>query len=377
MRKKILLSLLGIVLFLLIINSRNFFFRNDEAKGQYRYAYYLMEIGMYREAIDEFKIYIEKNPYSSSRDDAQMFIAKIYMDKLFDYRNALKEYLALNYLYPKNKWRNLAKEKINECLLYLDLPAEKKDIIPDGKIVAKIGNEKITQNQIEKAWNKLTEEEKKKLGSKEKFIEYYIENEALYLSALSSEKDFNSIIIRNLLDLRKELIIQEYLKENITFNTNVDTIELKSYYEINKNSFIEKGKTIVSYVILKDKEKAEILINKALKLKNFKSFVEQSLSDPSLECKINTLVTLQSDSTDTMLFNIAQKIKENRFYDKLILSGNDYIILYVDKKSTDRQKKFFEVKEEIRERIISERYEGAIADLKKKAKERYKIKMNP
>lgn len=192
--------------------------KNDVSAEKVRgYANELYNKGLYVQAIEEYKNYLEKENVSGGiRASINYTIGNIYFERLMDYQDALAYYLKVKHFYPESNLINEVNQKIIGCLERMDRPSEAMQELREttsidknqvqknkpGEIVAEIGDRKITLGDIEFEMNRELERtpielRPKNIGKEEKlaFLRQYLTIEILYDKALRMGLDRDKEVI--------------------------------------------------------------------------------------------------------------------------------------------------------------------------------------
>lgn len=289
--EKIGVLIMFIILMILILWSKGTKISNLSLtmKEQQQYANLLQNKELYSQAIEEYK---RLTTYTLPKDrklNIDYIIANIYMEKLNDYENALAYYFKINQLYPNNKLKENINQKIVECLeksnRSLDAQQELEKMtstkkVKEEKVVALVGNKKITLQEFNKQIDKLPDYAKSKFKSKEarlEFLKNYIATEMMYETAMRKGYDKNKEIIENVAEMKKALIVQKLLEEEMK-NIKIEEDDIKLYYNANKDKYknksFEEVKQQVEFELRQEKEKKvyEKLMKQMLEVQEVKIF---------------------------------------------------------------------------------------------------------
>ena len=135
-------------------------------------------------------------------------------------------------------------------------------------IIAKVNNIPITVDDYKREKSKLPENLQKLLKKPEKrlqFIQNLIDKELIYEESKKAKIEDDPEFKRKLHILKKELMINEFLKRKISENVVVTEREIKEYYEKNKahlNAPLSKVREKITETLKKQKE--QILFNRYL-----------------------------------------------------------------------------------------------------------------
>jgi len=286
--------------FLTFKSFKHFFIKKDfSAKDsgdmgiQKRLAEEYMNKGLYEKAIDSYEKYISL-PFLAleKKSNLSYIIGNIYMDNLSDYNNALASFVRAKVYYPENSSISEINKKIVACLEKLgksvdaeremskaaSLTGQEKEEASELKendiVIARIGDRNITIGEINKEIERFPmpmRDTFKEKGKKMEFLGQYVAGELLYDSAKRRGLDNDKKVIEAFDFSKKQLMIEKLVEEEVDLKLGVPSEEdFKSYYEANKDKYMEEkkdesGKTInlqQDFEQVKDRVKVDCMIMK-------------------------------------------------------------------------------------------------------------------
>ncbi|OGS45098.1 MAG: hypothetical protein A2539_05875 [Elusimicrobia bacterium RIFOXYD2_FULL_34_15] len=250
----VLLILLAGLLFVVIKNTGSYL--PWSSSTQMKIANDLVNKGLYKQAVSEYRRLLEYPGYSTKEKANILYIiGNVYMEKLNDYENAIASYLMVKTLLPKDDLLIEVNPKIVECFEKIGRPFEaqqemdkataldKSEKKPGETITAKIGNKKISLDELYTQIRNLPPYLQDTYKSKEKQLEFlkdYIITELLFDSAKRRNYDKDPEIIKKIDQMKKGLIVQKLIEDEIKNKVSVSDDEIKLYYEAHKKEFIDK-----------------------------------------------------------------------------------------------------------------------------------------
>jgi len=221
--------------------------------------------GLYEKAIESYEKYLRSPRLAQQKkSNISYIIGNIYMDNLTDYENAMASFVRAKVFSPEGPNISEINKKIVACLERLgrSVDAEREmakltSIEEDSSVqipaseeqkieVAKVGERNITMAELNSEIEKLPEyikenykEEKEKL----EFLKQYIAGELLYDSAKRSGFDNDKDVIKALYSVKKQLMVEKLLKEEVAAKLTEPTdVDLKLYYEAHRDRYVEQEK---------------------------------------------------------------------------------------------------------------------------------------
>jgi parvulin-like peptidyl-prolyl isomerase len=128
-----------------------------------------------------------------------------------------------------------------------------------GGYAAKIGNTKITLKEVKEKWASLSEPQRNEYkgpDAKAKFVDALIEQEILYLDALSKNLDNIEPVREKIEEIEKAILSREYFNREIMDKVEVSDEAINDYYEENKEAIYRtRGMCEARYLFSEDSMK--------------------------------------------------------------------------------------------------------------------------
>jgi tetratricopeptide (TPR) repeat protein len=253
----IFLLLIGILM-LLILGKEN---QSSSSTSPQRvqeerdYATMLQGQGLYKQAIEAYRTYLaSSNLDADKRAHIHYQMATLYREKLHDFAGAMAEYLRVKQLAPQSTLIPEINRRLVECLERMDRPLDAQRTLTDStalkprneqkgeavNVVAKIGDRLITLQDLHDEIQKLPAGMQAKYESPQsqlQFLQQYVARELLYDTALRRGFDQDPQVRENLDRLRKELMVQKLVSEEIQSRLQVTEPECRLYYEAHKAQY--------------------------------------------------------------------------------------------------------------------------------------------
>ncbi len=256
----LILTLLGILLVLSIL----IYLRWGElskakldVSQQQDFAAELVDNKLYSQAVVEYDKLLDYGELEVKKQaNINYIVGNIYLNYLRDYENAAARYVKARFLDPESE----LKDKINKNLVICfermgrSLEAQKQlerstefgqaSTKKEGEVViARIGEREITmtdlENEIEKLPPSVQAQFKGKKGKLE-FLQQYLGAELLYDTALRRGFDKDKEVLEGAFQMKKQLMINKLLTEQIPQDVQIGEGEIKLYYDAHKGDFEDK-----------------------------------------------------------------------------------------------------------------------------------------
>ena len=256
----LILTLVGLLLVLTILIYLRLGSLSEtklEVSHQQEFAGELVDNKLYSQAIAEYdKLLNLGNLDRSKQANINYIVGDIYLNYLGDYENAAARFVKAKILNPESE----LKDKINKNLVICfermgrSLEAQKQlerstelgqteTKKTGGVVVACIGDREITmtelENEIEKLPPSLQTQFKDKKG-KLRFLQQYVGAELLYDTATRRGLDKDKDVIEGSFQMKKQLMINKLLTEEIPQDIQASESEIKLYYDAHKEDFKDK-----------------------------------------------------------------------------------------------------------------------------------------
>ena len=253
-----ILLLLMCILILLIRQGedKSYTPSNQHLANQERdYANILQGQGLYKKAIEAYRRYLTMSRLEADKQaNIHYLIANMYREKLHNYEEAMAEYLRVKQLSPKSTLIPEINRKIVECLERMDrsldaqrtltkaaaLKKKDREKTKAVNVVAKIGDRLITLQDLNDEVQKLPPSlQKTYTSSQEKlqFLKQYVAKEILFDTAMRRGYDQDPVIREDLDRLRKELMVQRLISEEIKAKVHISEAERRLYFETHKDKY--------------------------------------------------------------------------------------------------------------------------------------------
>ena len=273
------------------------------SRDQIEYANKLAAKGLNAEAASALENFI-----NNSMDDRKKLakvcyrLGGIYM-KMYEYRNALRSFYRAEMLDSKGDFINGMNQKIVEALENTGMSAQAKYELdartslnkrPEQKtekIIARVGNEEITEQEINRAVDSLPEWLRKHVQTEEgrkNFISDYVAKEVLYRKAKRLGFDRTPEAKEAIEELKKQLAVQQLIQKEIKEKVIITPDDLKLYYKANKDKYVEetgegdeKEKRQMTFDEVKSRVEQEYMLKKQSEVTN--ALLKKALEDQEVE----------------------------------------------------------------------------------------------
>jgi peptidyl-prolyl cis-trans isomerase C len=240
-----------------------------------------------------------------------------------------------------------------------------------GKVVAEIGNEKITLDEVDEMMKTVPEQyQAVAQAHKDMLLDSMINQKLLYAEASKLNLDKDPDVKKQLDDARKEILIRVYLKKEIEDAVKVTDEDAKKYYDANKDKFKEPEKIKVSHILVDNEAEAKDILAKLKAGADFAAMAKEKSKDPSKE-KGGDLGFLSKGQTVPEFDQAAFALQPGQLSD-VVKTQFGYHIIKVAEKQPEKLMAYDDVKDRLKQMLLSdkqkEHFEALLKDLKDKNK---------
>jgi peptidyl-prolyl cis-trans isomerase C len=247
-----------------------------------------------------------------------------------------------------------------------------------GPYLAKVGNTKITQTDLEREIKNLPEFAQKLFegsGGKEKFLDELIKKELLYQEALKKGIDKDAEYQRKVAEFKKLTLIGQLLEKEIETKAKVTDQDVKDYYEKHKEELASVSQIRASHILVKTEEDAKKILERLKKGEDFAKIAKKSSIDPGSAKNGGDLGFFSSGQMVPEFEAAAARLKTGEISDPVKTKFGYHIIKVTDKKM-GKPVEFEKVRNVIFQRLSAERQKEFFDSYIEGLKKSYKVELN-
>lgn len=243
--------------------------------------------------------------------------------------------------------------------------------VKGGKVVAEFGKEKVTLEELDDMIKNLPQQYQQVASSrKEMFLESVINQKLLYAEALNQNIDKGAGVKKEIDEATKQITIGGFLKQEVEQKVQVSDEDAKNYYEANKEQLKEPEKFRARHILVDTEAEANDILARLKAGEDFTALAKEKSKDPSKE-----------QGGDLGFFSRGQLVPE---FEQTALgleigqtsgavkSQFGYHIIKLEEKQPAKERSFEEVKDSIKQMLLSskqkERFEALLKELRAKNK---------
>jgi peptidyl-prolyl cis-trans isomerase C len=240
-----------------------------------------------------------------------------------------------------------------------------------GKVVAEIGKEQITLDEVNDMIKTVPEQYQATAQvHKDMLLDSMINQKLLYTEAskLNLDKDLN--VQKQLNGARKDILIKAYLKKEIEDTVKVTDEEAKKYYDANKDKFKEPEKINISHILVDSEAEAKDILAKLKGGADFAALAKEKSKDASKE-KGGELGFIAKGQTVPEFEQAAFALQPGQL-SGVVKTQFGYHIIKVTGKQPEKLMAYDDIKDQLKQMMLAdkqkERFEALLRDLKDKNK---------
>lgn len=259
----ILIATLALVVVLLVISVMIYFQLRSISESkmdsslQQDLAAELLDSKLYVQAVAEYERLLDLGGLGKKKQaNVNYIIGNIYLNYLNDYENAATRFIQAKLLDPQSELKDKINKNLVICFERMGRSFEAQEQLErstdlsqgktkkkGGVVVARIGDREITMTELEEQIERLPASVQIRFKDKEsklKFLQSYIGSELSYHMALRRGLDNDKDVKEGVFQLRKQMMINKLLSEEIPQEFEISESEIKLYYDAHKEEFKDK-----------------------------------------------------------------------------------------------------------------------------------------
>lgn len=211
-----------------------------------------------------------------------------------------------------------------------DKASEKTTGKTTGTELADVDGETITLEEYSETFTKIPLKQRRKLVGKEgkqKVLNDMIAEKLLYKEALNRGYENNQSVIEQMEEIKRGLILQEYVKVLFNVDMSISDEAVSDYYREHKDEFDRQEMVKVSHILTYDVNKAKGLLSQIKLGKDFAELAKQSSEDQGSAWKGGDLGFLPKGKMSAEFDEAAFALKKEGDISDLVKSQYGYHII--------------------------------------------------
>ncbi|HAM37902.1 MAG TPA: hypothetical protein DCP53_00655 [Elusimicrobia bacterium] len=246
------------------------------------------------------------------------------------------------------------------------------------KIIARVGNEKITVEEFEKMIENAPytiEDYLKTDAGKKHYLDELLKEKIIIVEAKRQGMKNRPQVKKRFIELEKRLrenqkklqddiLLSELLKEKITIGDS----DVKEYYENNKEEFDKPVEIKASHILVRFEDEAQRILNRLKKGENFSKLAKELSVDKTTAQKGGSLEYFGRRQFVKEFEDVAFGLKKIGDISGIVKTPLGYHIIKLDGRKQLKAKKFEEVEMEIKQVIEKQKFDDWMTKISKKYK---------
>ncbi len=269
-----------------------------DVSQQQDFASELVDNKLYAQAIAEYDKLLDHGELDTKKQaNINYIVGNIYLDYLNDYENAAASFVKARFLNPESELKGKINKNLVICFERMGRSLEAQKQLErstelgrtetrkeGGVVVARIGDREISMTDLENEIEKLPPSVQAQFKDKEgmlEFLQQYVGAELLYDTALRRGFDQDKDVVEGAFQMKKQLMINKLLTEEIPQNIQISEGETKLYYDAHKEDFKDKElnevKSQIELELKRDKQQEAYnrLVQKMMEAEKVKIYDDQ------------------------------------------------------------------------------------------------------
>jgi peptidyl-prolyl cis-trans isomerase C len=360
----------------------------------------LKSVGLNREAIRAYEDYFYTAGLDKrTRANSAYTVGKLYMEE-GNYEKALSWLYRVDIIDPDTTLKSELNAKIVHCLEELgkyhaaeyaldarstlvENPAEEQK---GEKIVAEIGDRKITLAEVDKSLHELPPWIQEQFKTKEQRVEFlkkYVADELFYRKAQKLEYDKDPDLRKKTALFIKQQMINRVLEEELKDQKTVQEDDLINYFKANTDTYKERAQAHISLIKVKTEEHAQTIIKYLEEGKDFATLAQEFSQDKTTAKGGGKWDGWITEGNDDLGIGNVTEISKAIFstpqgtISPVIPVGDYFYIFKIEEKKPERMRDYEEVKEWVKNDYLSNKLKLAYQRLLEQMVTSSEVKLYP
>ncbi|MBI4698634.1 MAG: peptidylprolyl isomerase [Nitrospirae bacterium] len=250
---------------------------------------------------------------------------------------------------------------------------------PKGSVVAKVGSETITKEQLTNELNKLPEWARSRFSTdegKKQFLDEIIKKELIYQDAKKKGMDRDDKFKKDLEEFKIMTMIKMTLDKEIEEKAKVDPKEAKDFYDKHQDQFILGLQVSARHILVETESEAQSIIKRLRQGENFAKLAEKFSKDKGTAKNGGDLGFFERGRMVPEFEKVAFSMKPGEISNPVASRFGFHVIEVTDRKE-GRSGSFDEVKEGIAKQLMMEKQRTLFDTYIEGLKKTYKIETAP
>ena len=339
------------------------------AKKQLDFAQTLENKGLKKEALTALDDYLKIAKISAIEAAKLLYkMGNMYME-LPDYEKAVYYFYKAEASDPNAGFKSQLDGKLVECLQNLGMTTQAQNELSqraslgsepkkpaNGLVLAKVGDEEITDTEINEAINAIPEWARENFMHGEGRVEFakqYATTQALYKKAMRMGLEQDEDVRRNVREVTKKLLVQKFLENQLKDKVSVDPSDIETFYEANKDKYKQPATVNISVINISDEKKAQDIARKLSAGADFAKMANEVSEDEKTKDKGGLIEQDIEKDAEIPGVGLSKEAGEAIFSKKEdgitepVKIKDAYCIFKINKMNPEKQLSFEEVRDQV------------------------------
>ena len=244
-----------------------------------------------------------------------------------------------------------------------------------GDVLVRYDGGSLTKSDFQDALMSLPERVREvALLQKQDFLESLVSEKLLLQEAESRGIQHLADVQDVLRQARDRILVAKLIEEEVEVKSEVESNEIKSYYENNKQEFVSPFRLRASHILLRSRKEADEILKKIKKGESFEELAKKHSLDPTA-VKGGDIGYFRKGQLIPEIEEAAFALKKDEISD-IIQSTFGFHVIKVTGEAKPQVKEFKLVEKEIEEKLTIEKKSGHFEDLVERLKKKADISFN-
>jgi len=244
-----------------------------------------------------------------------------------------------------------------------------------GDVLVRYDGGSLTKSDFQDALMSLPERVREvALLQKQDFLESLVSEKLLLQEAESRGIQHLADVQQVLRQARDRILVAKLIEEEVEVKSEVESNEIKSYYENNKQEFVSPFRLRASHILLRSREEADEILKRIKKGESFEELAKKHSLDPTA-VKGGDIGYFRKGQLIPEIEEAAFALKKDEISD-IIQSTFGFHVIKVTGEAKPQVKEFKLVEKEIEEKLTIEKKSGHFEELVERLKEKADLSFN-
>ncbi|MDD4527785.1 MAG: peptidylprolyl isomerase [Candidatus Margulisbacteria bacterium] len=244
------------------------------------------------------------------------------------------------------------------------------------KVILRVGDSTLTQSQLDEKIAALPQQYQEYYSSidgkkilidsiKKEYLVYEMSNKAKY--------DTNKEVLAQIENIKKQVMVAQYLKDNIESKIKVSAKDAKKYYDENKDMFKKDDQIKARHILVATEKEAKDIIAKLNKGESFQALAREFSMDPGSKVNGGDLGWFAKGQMVKPFETAAFALKKGEYTKQEVQTQYGYHVIFVEDKKDAEQLAYKDVSTEIENYLKQNSQKEALDALLKDAAASVKV----